>query len=409
MTGFRAIEGKSMPLASDRGRARSRILTLLARETSSGALVPEIDGLQFLAILAVVLFHMWGNFQHHAAGIVAIPNWFAVPGHMLGNGFYGVQLFFVISGFVLGLPFARQHLRKGRPVSLAAYFKRRLFRLEPPYLINLCLLFVLSALILGRIDPAKTYGNLLASMAYVHNVIYGDGSRINYVAWSLEIEVQFYILAPLLARVFRIGDIRARRALLLIAIVTATVVSTFVIDARMPWKLTICDNLQFFLTGFLLADLYLTSWDAAPNRPLLVDAGAIVAVAVLGLGLASYAHIFQLLLPAIMFVIVYSAFRGEFCRRMFGNPWIYTIGGMCYTIYLYHFFVVGFLGHGRLLWSSLFIIDLLLQTSLTLIAVLVSSAVLFVLFEKPFMRRDWPRVLSHKVDGVVQCLRWYRD
>ena len=388
------------------GRIRSRVLSVLARETSSGNLVPEIDGLRFLAILAVVLFHIWVNFLHYASGVEVAPAWFAIPGRVLGNGHYGVQLFFVISGFVLGLPFARQYLQNGRRMTMRAYFKRRILRLEPPYLINLIILFILLAFILGRLDPGRAFGNLLASMGYVHNVVYGDGSRINYVAWSLEIEVQFYILTPLLARLFLISNTLVRRAMFGGVIMCAAAVSTFLLDARMPWKLTILNNLQYFLAGFLLVDLFLKSWGEVPSRSLLIDAGALLAVCAYGVAPAGHANILQLFLPVLMFVIVYSAFRGKICQHIFANAWIYTIGGMCYTIYLYHFFVVGFLGHGYMLCSSIFVVDLLLQTTLILAAILVSSSVLFILFEKPFMRRDWHLAASRRVADAIRV--WHR-
>ena len=51
----------------------------------------------------------------------------------------GVELFFIISGFILGLPFAKQYLAGGKQVRLGAYFLRRLTRLEPPYILILCI------------------------------------------------------------------------------------------------------------------------------------------------------------------------------------------------------------------------------------------------------------------------------
>ena len=67
----------------------------------------------------------------------------------------GVLLFFTISGFILGLPFARQYLVAARPVSFG-FYRRRVTRLEPPYLISMLLLFamgiVLVVSVLGTIS-----------------------------------------------------------------------------------------------------------------------------------------------------------------------------------------------------------------------------------------------------------------
>ena len=63
----------------------------------------------------------------------------SVIARVLEHGNYGVQLFFVISGFVLALPFASHYLCQTRAVSLRAYFLRRLTRLEPPYVLSMLL------------------------------------------------------------------------------------------------------------------------------------------------------------------------------------------------------------------------------------------------------------------------------
>ena len=61
-------------------------------------------------------------------------NWFF---SLLRTGHVGVQLFFIISGFVVALPFAMHHLADGKKVNLRRFFLRRLTRIEPPYMIAL--------------------------------------------------------------------------------------------------------------------------------------------------------------------------------------------------------------------------------------------------------------------------------
>ncbi|MBY0308523.1 MAG: acyltransferase family protein, partial [Phycisphaerales bacterium] len=125
-------------------------------------------------------------------------------------GFFGVQLFFAISGFILAVPFARSALvTTDRRVSLRQYFLRRVTRLEPPYIFNL---LVLAALLVAvKHEPVvQTLRHLLASIFYFHYYVYGEGSTINGVAWSLEIEVQFYILARVLWVVFYLRAMAVR-------------------------------------------------------------------------------------------------------------------------------------------------------------------------------------------------------
>jgi peptidoglycan/LPS O-acetylase OafA/YrhL len=116
----------------------------------------------------------------------------------------GVELFFVISGFILGLPFARMHIQQGRSVHLREYFLRRLTRLEPPYILQL-ILRVVVLLVTGQWALRAILPHLLASLVYAHNIAYpGQTNPINLVIWSLEVEVQFYCLVPALSYLFAI-------------------------------------------------------------------------------------------------------------------------------------------------------------------------------------------------------------
>src|SRR5262249_23034422 len=128
-------------------------------------------------------------------------------------GFRGVELFFVISGFILGLPFAAHYINGTPRVDLRKYYLRRLTRLEPPYFAALILLFVLAVFIQG-VPAAALRPHLWASMLYLHDLIYGTFSPVMGVAWSLEIEVQFYVLVPVLTLLFAIRGALRRGAIL---------------------------------------------------------------------------------------------------------------------------------------------------------------------------------------------------
>ena len=99
------------------------------RITSSGKFIPEIDGLRFIAITGVVLFHL--NYYYTANTIQYDRSFFSPVKSILLHGYLCVSLFFVISGFILGMPFARFHILKESPVDLKKYFFRRLLSLTP--------------------------------------------------------------------------------------------------------------------------------------------------------------------------------------------------------------------------------------------------------------------------------------
>lgn len=185
------------------------------RITSSGNFIPEIDGLRFIAILFVVIFHLnifiSAKDSNHYIDTID----YSFLNKIWSSGHIGVPLFFIISGFILGMPFAKFYILNEKKVSLKNYFLRRLTRLEPPYFI------VLSVLLLGILFVTKTLQtdealeSYFASFFYCSNFIYpGELPKINGVTWSLEIEIQFYILAPLLAYLFSVKLASIRRKLI---------------------------------------------------------------------------------------------------------------------------------------------------------------------------------------------------
>ena len=314
----------------------------------------------------------------------------------LGN--MGVELFFVISGFILALPFAEQRLSGGKPISLRSYFARRLSRLEPPYIINLTLL-------LGLMVAANGFGVLgdrlphyLASIFYVHNVGYGTWSEINFVAWSLEVEAQFYILAPLLALVFSITMIRLRRASLIVAIIGCGILAGLVQDWPFRWAATVFFFLEYFLFGFLLADFRASGQLNPSKTPLRYDVLALIAFVscfFVWPAPAMGAFVPKHMVAIPMGLFIYGVFRGKLWRQALSAPLIYVYGGMCYTVYLYHFWIM----QAALMpvwkvgvpWNMA---TVSLAVIYVFAAVGVVSAVLFALFEKPFMYRQWPARVS---------------
>ena len=255
-------------------RARLRAwLGGFRRITTSGNYIPEIDGLRFIAIAAVVI--------HHVFFEMAILN--QRPEGFASLGVYGVELFFAISGFVLAAPFASYYLCGGPRVKLGSYFLRRLTRLEPPYLLALLLIYLL-LVILGDANPFQWLAYFGASAFYIHNALFGIPSLITVVAWSLEIEVQFYILMPLLAMVFLIKPSSLRRTILLAAMVSAVLCQPITLPPLLRgawlehfpqiinataggkgWTQHIGNYIQFFLAGILLADVYVLDWNKSPT------------------------------------------------------------------------------------------------------------------------------------------------
>jgi len=175
--------------------------TVFTRVTSTGVVIPEVDGFRFIAVVWVLCFHISGEYIKVMGSRFPGQTQYGLYNEMLGTWDFGVQLFFVISGFILSLPFAAHYWNGAPKPRLSRYYIRRVSRIEPPYIINLLIFSALILLIKGP-PLGELLPHLLASVFYLHNAIYHSVSTINFVTWSLEIEAQFYLVAPLLAMLF---------------------------------------------------------------------------------------------------------------------------------------------------------------------------------------------------------------
>lgn len=370
------------------------LIAKLSRATSSGEIIREIDGFRFIAISSVVLHHLLTRLLEDVYHLdMPLGGWQGLKQKdpliwLLSYTWFGVQFFFVISGFVLALPFARSKLAGAPAPSLKHYYLRRLTRIEPPYIIGLVIFMLLLSFFDARWQHRLP--NFFASFFYVHNLVYGEMSRIGSIFWSLEVEVQFYLLAPFLALIFAIKPPVARRAMLISWIAAwGFFIPRMVCNVSDRLALSLVCNLQYFLAGFLLAELYLTTDFLRRPKTYLWDGVALVSVAVLGIVLVKYWHGWWLL-PFLLVLLYVSLFVGRIGNRLMTHPTIYIIGGMCYTIYLYPVLVIKYSGrHLTYAYSSpdqplLFALgfQLLLQVPL----ILIVCGALYCLCEKPFMR-----------------------
>jgi len=161
---------------------------------------PGLDGLRALAVIAVLLYH---------ADLAWIP-----------GGFLGVEVFFVISGYLITALLLAEWRQRGR-IDLKGFWMRRARRLLPALYVLLVVSLAFSVVFLPG-EVARLRGDVLAAFGYVTNwyLIFGHVSYFEAVGrssllqhlWSLAVEEQFYLLwPPVLALVLAIGASRLRR------------------------------------------------------------------------------------------------------------------------------------------------------------------------------------------------------
>jgi peptidoglycan/LPS O-acetylase OafA/YrhL len=204
----------------------------------------DIQGLRAIAVVAVLLYH------------------FGVPG--LSGGYVGVDVFFVVSGFLITGNLLREHARTGR-VSLARFWSRRVARLAPPALLVIAATAAACVVFMPPLLWRSTAREALLATLGVANIDFArSGTRYLSASepsvfqhfWSLGVEEQFYLVWPLaLVAVLAV----AGRRLLAVALGVATAVS-FVLCL---WLVTVSQPWAFF---------------SLPSRAWELGAGALLAV-----------------------------------------------------------------------------------------------------------------------------------
>lgn len=161
--------------------------------TSDSHLRP-LDGLRAFSILYVLIFHtllaLQSFFDYPALSI-----WLTAFPSLLGwlwHGDKGVDIFFVLSGFLIGSMLFKEYQRENT-INLKRFYYHRLMRLMPAYLLVLGLLYVATG--------GKNGEYIWANILYVNNFLPTEKMFMPW-SWSLAVEEQFYILFPLFLLLF---------------------------------------------------------------------------------------------------------------------------------------------------------------------------------------------------------------
>ncbi|WP_417723096.1 acyltransferase family protein [Salipiger sp.] len=286
----------------------------------------DIDGLRSIAVLSVVLYH------------------FGMPG--LAGGFTGVDIFFVISGFLIGGILWREYETAGR-IRLSHFYIRRFRRLAPAFF-AMAVVTTLFAWALLLPFEFREYGKtLIAATVYLSNVLFfrqsgyfdtGAEDKPLLHTWSLAVEEQFYIFLPLFILL-----LSRRRTVLLVALVGVWAASLAACIGLTPSQPTATFYLFPFRAWELLSGVLLAIWGIETGRRWRGYAGlswiglGLVAVSILFIPAGPHFPGLYAILPVLGTVLLLANGTGRNpVNRLLSAPVPVFFGRISYSLYLWH-------------------------------------------------------------------------
>ncbi len=343
----------------------------------------ELDGVRGLSILMVLGLHF--------------TPW------MIPGGYFGVEVFFVLSGFLI-TSLLLQEFERTKSVSLKSFYLRRALRLGPALVFYLLMLGGYAFVFLQREHATEIYAGILWTLSYVSNWVialrpeYPIG--IMAITWSLAVEEQFYLLWPLILLLLLHNKLRRHWILLLLVLAIIGIA----LYRNWLWHAGASFHRLYYATdtradGLLLGCLVgcLIAWDLVPKSRMMALAFKVLALAstaLLGYFVFTikssnsilFRGAFSLASLAIAItLLVLVVWAGSFANIILRFPPLVWIGRVSYGLYLWHWPVRGFI-FGSTQQPSTW------QITTALLLSFAITTFSFYVIEQPFLK--WKRNLS---------------
>jgi peptidoglycan/LPS O-acetylase OafA/YrhL len=347
---------------------------------------------RFIAALSVVLFHG----RHQLAVLSYVP--------MLAAGPTAVGYFFVLSGFVMALAY----YHPGIPFDFRSYWLARFSRIYPVYILAFALTCLHYLDILSKIKPPKVWANMLLYQAWIPDY----ALSFNIAAWSLSVEVFFYLLLPLL---LLWAMRRSAKQVIWFSLgfwIISQLIHAFLLNRLMPGAENFLAyfplfHLNAFLFGLAGGIWYLTYASRFPVNQRLnqICLSAALGLVLLLLSLRAYLPTFPnsfsldvgLLAPLFLLIVLTLALDTTRLSQSLSHPWLVTLGDSSYALYILHVPLLWLFGDFLALTGKEIASDIAF-----LIYVPVTIALCIFVFkhiERP--TRDWLRTNPHMLTKML--------
>lgn len=293
---------------------------------SSHAYRTEIDGLRALAVLPVVLYH------------------YGVSG--FSGGFVGVDIFFVISGFLIG-GLLWNELQTTGGIKLGAFFGRRIRRLAPAYVVVALTTLIAAWFVLMPFDFREFGQELTAATVYLANIHFfreagyfdtASDQKLLLHTWSLAVEEQFYVFLPLF--MIYLARIKSLLPMLLVAVFAVSLIACL-------WMMQSSPTAAFYLFPFraweMLAGVLLAIYGNKIGFAWRLHAAlswvgvALILIAVFTFEAGDHFPGAYAIVPVLgAFLIILNGKDDNVINRALSNPVLLFFGLISYSLYLWH-------------------------------------------------------------------------
>lgn len=317
--------------------------------------MPALTGLRGFAALWVLIYHAWSMAHPELITFNLAGIYFDITA-FFSFGWAGVQIFFVLSGFLLSLPFVRwQSGMRKRPI-IKFFFLRRITRVFPAYYVQFFLILGMRWLVQGHLPFDSSLIPHYLLMLFVPPPLGIGTSTLNGVWWTLPIEFSFYLILPLLSifLVWKRYWILLIGALLMMVTWRWCVLDVFHATPVSLWSAQLPGSMDSFALGMVGAVFHINFYEKNPTN---CHRYKVFLKWLLPLALITYILMFKwisleylnywkpslvffswtpICSLAVMIIILNGAVRLWIIDIVFGNRVIQLTGTISYGVYLWH-------------------------------------------------------------------------
>lgn len=376
---------------------------LLAAEkkTSTGHYLNNVTGLRAVAVLWVLIYHTWGV---SAGPRVTIP---LPAGANLGlssifkMGFLGVDIFFVISGFLLTLPWLKPRQDSNFINLIRSFYTRRILRITPAYYTILLVMLYLS---LFGFQKIPTTGNIVSHLFFLNDFL--NQAIIRGVFWTLSVEMSFYLVLPLIMHTRKSKYWTITVGLMAVSAIVFRIVLIYqyhpefntgeaVNFNNVRYIHTLAGRFDEFAIGMVCAYLYHEKRIPKNWGNALFTFGIVVLFVIVNIyarkgDILREAPIGYVILPTMIaiaagLIISGAVVGGPLPNRILGSSTMIFIGTISYSVYLWHTIVLDALYQAELLNAVQGITRLIYAFLYSVVPIILLSSISYWWIERPFL------------------------